>query len=101
MMKPPLPQGSGPELPCLPGRVQKAERALGCGLVYSRAQRPPSCDDGTCEKRWGPPVWLEGGGGDSVVLQGFQKLQMEQQTYIFPPSRNKGEVRGQEGQGVG
>lgn len=36
-------------------------------------------------------LWVHGSGEESVVLPGFQKLQKEEQ--------NKGEVRGQEGQG--
>lgn len=43
-------------------------------------------------------VWLEGGGRESVVLSGFQKLQREKQIKVSPPSGNKGEVKGQEGQ---
>lgn len=55
MMKLLLLRGPGPELDCLQGRVKETEPALGCGLVHSRAQHPPSCNDRICEKRWGPP----------------------------------------------
>lgn len=42
---------------------------------------------------------VEGGGGDSELLPGFQKFQREKQTKISPSTRNKGKIRGQEGQG--
>lgn len=45
--------------------------------------------------------WLEGDGGDSVVLPGFQKLQREKQTNVSLPSRNEGEVRDQKDRGQG